>query len=292
MTQILYFEDFSLQKYNSLQLNPHARHVYFPLSAEALITCLNQTKDKKRILLGKGSNILLSKPYYDETYAFIITTMMDNLSQNREELIVEAGLSLQQLAWYAIEHAIKGYEFCEDIPGTIGGALIMNAGQFEYTIGPLVHWVDVYDLSTNTLEHIVPSPHFFTYRNSEFKPSHIIVRCGLKIEPGDEMESLEKVLSFKRERYRKQPRNYPNAGSVFKRPSRNGETYYVWKLFEALGLRGYRIGGAEISKKHPGFIVNINQASIDDVQALIDLCQSLVKKHYDLDLELEWKVIE
>jgi len=292
MTQLLYFEEFSLQKYNSLHLNAHARHVYFPLDADALLQCLKQTQDKKRIILGKGSNILFSKPYYNETYAFIITTMMENLTHAKQDLIVEAGLSLQQLAWYAVEHAIKGYEFCEDIPGTIGGALIMNAGQFEYTIGPLVNWVDVYDIENDTLEHIVPDAQFFNYRSSKFTSNHIIVRCSLKIEPGDEMESLEKVLSFKRERYRKQPRNYPNAGSVFKRPSKNGETFYVWKLFESLGLRGYRIGGAEISKKHPGFIVNINQATIEDVQSLIQLCQSSVKKHFDLDLELEWKTIE
>lgn len=292
MTQFLYFEEFSLQKYNSLQLIAHARHVFFPLNSDALVQCLSQTQDKKRIILGKGSNVLFTKPYYDESYAFIITTMMENLSSSKGELIVEAGLSLHQLAWYAIEHAIKGYEFCEDIPGTIGGALVMNAGQFEYTIGPLVNWVDVYDIQANTLEHIVPDADFFNYRSSKFSPHHIIVRCSLKVESGDEMDSLEKVLSFKRERYRKQPRNYPNAGSVFKRPSKNGETFYVWKLFESLGLRGYRMGGAEISHKHPGFIVNINQATIEDVQGLIQLCQSLVKKHFDLDLELEWKTIE
>jgi UDP-N-acetylmuramate dehydrogenase len=292
MSQRLYFRDFSLRKYNSLNLDAYAAHVFFPLNAQGLLEALSESRGKKRILLGTGSNVLLAHERYDEAYAFIITTMMDNLRQEAGELIVEAGVSLHQLAWYAVEHSIAGYEFCEDIPGTIGGALIMNAGQFEYTIGPLVNWVDVYDTKRDVMEHLIPDAHFFGYRSSQFKPEHIIVACGLKTPSGNDLESLEKVLTFKRERYRKQPRNYPNAGSVFKRPTKDGQTFYVWKLFEELGLRGYRLGGAEISMKHPGFIVNVDNASIADVQALIDLCQQRVKKQFDLDLELEWKTID
>jgi len=216
---------------------------------------------------------------------------MDHIHIENDEIYCDAGASLSQLAWFAIEHSIDGYAFTEDIPGTIGGALIMNAGQYQYTIGQYVNWIDIYDIELNTIKRIIPDESFFSYRNAAFKSTEIVVACGLKNQGGDDLENLEKVLTYKRERYRKQPRNYPNAGSVFKRPVKDGETLFVWKLFEACGLRGKRLGGAELSFKHPGFIVNVNHATTKDVFDLIELCMTSIKEKYDLDLEMEWKVI-
>lgn len=100
------------------------------------------------------------------------------------------------------------------------------------------------------------------------------------------------MLEFKKERYFKQPRNYPNAGSVFKRPTKDGETYFVWKLFDEVSLRGYQVGGARVSDKHPGFIVNVDHATCLDCVTLIQECKDRVKNQFDIDLELEWRVIE
>jgi len=292
MQNYLKLNDVPLKKYNTLQLESLAKSVYFPLNKDGLIEVLSETKTHKRILIGKGSNILLKKEVYPEDDAFIITTLMDEIHINNDEIYCDAGVSLSQLAWFAIEHSIDGYAFAEDIPGTVGGALIMNAGQYQYTIGQYVNWIDVYDTELDAIKRIIPNESFFSYRNAAFKPTEFVVACGLKNQGGDDLENLEKVLNYKRERYRKQPRNYPNAGSVFKRPVKDGETLFVWKLFEACGLRGKRVGGAELSFKHPGFIVNVNHATTKDVFDLIELCKTSVKEKFDVDLELEWKVIE
>ncbi|HET6785503.1 MAG TPA: UDP-N-acetylmuramate dehydrogenase [Erysipelotrichaceae bacterium] len=292
MQNYLKLNDVPLKKYNTLQLESLAKSVYFPLNKDGLIEVLSETKTHKRILIGKGSNILLKKDVYPEDNAFIITTLMDEIHIENDEIYCDAGVSLSQLAWFAIEHSIDGYAFAEDIPGTVGGALIMNAGQYQYTIGQYVNWIDVYDTELNSIKRIIPNESFFSYRNAAFKSTEFVVACGLKNQGGDDLENLEKVLNYKRERYRKQPRNYPNAGSVFKRPVKDGETLFVWKLFEACGLRGKRVGGAELSFKHPGFIVNVNHASTKDVFDLIELCKTSVKEKFDVDLELEWKVIE
>jgi len=292
MQNYLKLNDVPLKKYNTLQLESLAKSVYFPLNKDGLIEVLNETKAHKRILIGKGSNILLKKEIYPEDNAFIITTLMDDIHIENDEIYCDAGASLSQLAWFAIEHSIDGYAFTEDIPGTVGGALIMNAGQYQYTIGQYVNWIEVYDTELNAIKRIVPNDTFFSYRNAAFKSTEFVVACGLKNQGGDDLENLEKVLTYKRERYRKQPRNYPNAGSVFKRPVKDGETLFVWKLFEECGLRGRRLGGAELSFKHPGFIVNVNHATTKDVFDLIELCMTSVKEKFDVDLELEWKVIE
>jgi len=292
MQNYLKLNDVPLKKYNTLQLESLAKCVYFPLNKTGLIEVLSETKTHRRILIGKGSNILLKRDVYPEDNAFIITTLMDEIHIENDEIYCDAGVSLSQLAWFAIEHSIDGYAFAEDIPGTVGGALIMNAGQYQYTIGQYVNWIDVYDTELDAIKRIIPNESFFSYRNAAFKPTEFVVACGLKNQGGDDLENLEKVLNYKRERYRKQPRNYPNAGSVFKRPVKDGETLFVWKLFEACGLRGKRVGGAELSFKHPGFIVNVNHATTKDVFDLIELCMTSVKEKYDVELELEWKVIE
>ncbi len=290
---LIEFKNFSLIKYNTLRLKSVAAVCYFPLNMEGLSEAVEKSAHQKRIFLGNGSNVLFTKEYYDEDHAFIITTMMNNIEKNGPEMIVDAGVTLHDLAWFAMDNEIGGYEFCEDIPGTAGGALIMNAGQWQWTISQYVRWVDVIDLDTKESRRIFPEEGFFQYRHSRFNEMNVVIaRAGLSIAQGDYREILERMLEFKKERYFKQPRNYPNAGSVFKRPTKGNETYFVWKLFDEVNLRGYQIGGARISEKHPGFIVNVDHATCYDCIALISECKTRVKDHFDIDLELEWRVIE
>jgi UDP-N-acetylmuramate dehydrogenase len=293
MNDLFLLHDASLKRYNTLGLEAVAKNLYLPFSQEAFKEAINLTRDKKRVILGNGSNILLVKESYDDAYAFIVSANTDKLSIEGDLMVAEAGVSLQRLSWFCIEQGIDGYEFAEDIPGTIGGALISNAGQFEYTIGMYVAWIDVYLPRTESFERITPDADFFGYRRSGLEElDAIVLACGLRVQKGDGAKSLDKVLDYKRERYRKQPRNHPNAGSVFKRPTKDGVTYYVWKLFEETGLRGYRIGDAEVSAKHPGFIVNLSNATQEDIMALVKECQTRVKERFAIDLQLEWKLID
>lgn len=282
----------SLKKYNSLALDVTAALIYLPLDHEGFLEVLSLTKEKKRVLIGKGCNILLSKSHYDDSTAFIITVMDDDLVMTDTEMIAQAGANLSRLAWFALEQSLAGYAFLEDIPGTVGGALIMNAGQYEFSFGQLVNWIELYDTQTETVKTILPHKDYFGYRTSGIQPHEIVLRAGLKIDKGNDEETLTAILKYKKDRYTKQPRQYPNAGSVFKRPYKDGQSYYVWKLFDEVGLRGHRIGDAQVSAKHPGFIVNLGQASPKDMLDLVKECQDRVKDHFDIDLELEWKVID
>jgi UDP-N-acetylmuramate dehydrogenase len=289
--QILY--NASLKKFNTLRLEARAHTCYVPLTIEGVHQAIQLAKGKKLVLLGNGSNVLFAKDYYDESYAFVVTNRLDDMEIVNNELVVYAGVKLHDLAWFAMDNQIGGYEFCEDIPGTVGGALIMNAGQWEYTIGQYVHWVKIYNLTSEKVQTIIPDDDFFTYRYSRFNEMNaIILSAGLNIQPGDYNDIFNRMMDFKKERYMKQPRNYPNAGSVFKRPFKNGESLFVWKLFDEVDLRGYQIGGAQISPKHPGFIVNVDQATCKDCIDLIDECKSRISKRFDVDLELEWRVIK
>jgi UDP-N-acetylmuramate dehydrogenase len=288
----LVLNDISLKKYNSLALDVKAKTLYLPLDYQGLLDVLSLTQDKKRIMIGKGCNILLTKPFYDDSYAFVVTVMDDDLIINDTEMIAATGVNLSRLAWFALEQSLTGYAFLEDIPGTVGGALIMNAGQYEFSFGQQVNWIDLYDTQTNSVKRVTPDDDYFGYRTSQISCHEIVLRAGLKINKGNDEEILTAMLKYKKDRYLKQPRQYPNAGSVFKRPYKEGQSYYVWKLFDETGLRGYRIGDAQVSHKHPGFIVNLGNATPSDMVNLVKECQDRVKKQFDIDLELEWRVID
>lgn len=283
----------SLKQYNTLRLESKAHLVLFPLNAKGIQEIFQKYNGIEIIILGKGSNILLSKEYYNEDYVFINFKLMDNLEMIEENKIkVEAGTSLSRLSWFAVENNISGLEFLEDVPGSVGGALIMNAGTYEDTIGQLTEEITYYDIENDKLVTEETEEKDFGRRRSKWgNNNNIILSCVLVGQPGDYLKILEKQLLIKKTRYMKQPRNYPNAGSVFKRPSLNGVDHYVWKLFDEVGLRGYKKNGAMISEKHPGFIVNIDRAKYEDVIYLINLAKEKVKSNFGINLELEWKII-
>lgn len=291
--EYIVLNDISLRKYNTLRLDVRAAVVVFPYTVSGLVSALRDYKEQHIVLIGNGSNMFFSKSEYDEQTVFIVSTLCNDIVLHENQLVVESGVSLNQLAWFACENSIAGYAFCEDIPGTMGGALFMNAGQWKYTIGQYVKWIEVYDLEKNETLTLYPDEDFFKYRYSKISTMKVIVlRCALEVKPGEYLEVLDEMLKYRRERYVKQPRNYPNAGSVFKRPKdKNGEDLFVWKLFDETGLRGYRIGDAMISEKHPGFIVNVGQANVQDITLLIQEAVRRVKENFDVELELEWRVI-
>lgn len=285
--------DVSLERYNTLKIESTASLMAFPHNEGGIVALLNKYKDNKEIIvIGKGANLLLSKSYYDDNKLFINLRLMNNLVFKDNEFLVECGATLSELSWFAIEKSIKGFEFLEDIPGTIGGALIMNAGTYKNYISDLVKSVRYYDFETNSIIERKVSDGDFSRRSSFWMNNKsIIISCKFKASSGDYINSLDKVLETKKDRFLKQPRNFPSAGSVFVRPKKDLEDLVVWELIDKVGLRGYSRNGAAFSEKHPGFIINKGGAKYKDVMYLIQLAQKIVKDMFDVDLSIEWKVI-
>lgn len=290
-----YFElkNTSLKRFHTFRCEVTAGLVIIPTNKNGLIQALRDYADRHIVLIGKGSNMIFSQSSYDDRTAFIVTTMVDVIELTDNLLHVDAGVAMHTLAWFACENSIDGYAFCEDIPGTVGGALMMNAGQWRYTIGQYVKWIEVFDLDTKEVKVIYPDDTFFAYRYSRLNEMNVcVLEVALTVQPGEYMEILDLMLQYRRERYVKQPRQYPNAGSVFKRPvDKEGNSLFTWQLFDACDLRGFQIGDAQVSSKHPGFIVNKGNAKVADVQMVIAECQKRVKEKFEVDLELEWRVI-
>lgn len=291
-----YFEmkQASLKRYNTLRLDVTADTVIIPHTIDGLVSALRDFKNREIIIIGNGSNMLFTKEHYNEDYVFIVTILLNDITIKGDEIVTEAGARLHRLAWFACEQSIGGMEFCEDIPGTMGGALIMNAGQWEFTIGQYVNWIEVYNYELDKVEILRPDDAFFAYRYSKINELPVyVLRAGLKTSPGDYNKALDKILFYRHERYVKQPRNFANAGSVFKRPvDANGESLYIWKMFDEVDLRGYRVGDAMVSEKHPGFIVNVKNASVEDMAAVIQECKDRCWKAFQVKIELEWRVIK
>lgn len=292
MNDLIELNNFSLKSYNSMRIDAIAKKVIMPYDIPSLIKAIKLYRDKSIIILGGGANTILSKSYYNDSFVFISTHLMKQIDYAEKHIIAQCGVNLSDLSWFALENSIAGFEFLEDIPGTVGGALIMNAGTYNETIGGLVNKITYYDTELDQLiERQCSISDFFT-RGSWFSTkSAIILECKFISRTGNYISILETMLEVKKKRYMKQPRNYPSAGSVFKRPYLDDKPLYVWELLDKVGLRGTRVGDAMISEKHPGFIVNIGKATGSDILELVNLCKERVLKEINIELELEWRVV-
>ena len=274
-------------------LQAYADTVFIPFETDGVIELLSDYSVKEPIILGKGSNVIFSKDRYDTP--FILTDFLKNIDSNNNYIVSECGVSLSQLSWFALANSVTGFEFLEDIPGSVGGGLYMNAGTYDNCIGNSVHSVIIYDFIEGRTKELMKgdlSP-FWGRRNSFFQHNPcFIIQCTLEANTRANYETiLSLMLDLKKKRYLKQPRNFPNAGSVFKRPYINGEPKYIWQLFDAANLRGYRIGDAQVSEKHPGFIVNSGNATGKDIIELMNHCKMVIKTRFGIQIEEEWKII-
>lgn len=284
-----------LYRHNSMRIHANAEQLYFPHSVQGLIQLCEQFRcSKDMLVLGKGSNTIFLSDNYSRPV--ICTDFLNRIDFVKGKLKVQCGATLSELAWFAMEKGIGGYEFLEDIPGSVGGALFMNAGTYDDTISQLVDSVTVYDYGSKRVQTLAGSelkPHWGKRESYFQKEDCCILECTLKADClKNRSDILDKMLETKKNRYAKQPREYPNAGSVFKRPHIEGKPLYVWKLLEKAGLRGYRVGGAAVSDKHPGFIVNIDNCSGKDLEMLLDCCKKSVKELFGIELEEEWRIIK
>ena len=274
---------------------PMAGHTTFRIGGPA--DCFVQLEDEEQLrkvrrylglagvpffVLGNGSNLLVDDAGY-RGVVLQIGQKMSHISVQGCHIIAKAGATLRQVAAAALEHGLTGFEFASGIPGTVGGGVVMNAGAYGGEMSQVVNQVRVVskegesmELDNDTME--------FRYRGSVIRGSAFTVtEVTFRLEPGDRDAIRGKMEELAARRREKQPLEYPSAGSTFKRPEGN----FAGKLIMEAGFAGYRIGGAQVSEKHCGFVINTGDATARDVRALIKEIQERVKERFRVELEPE-----
>ena len=241
------------------------------------------------MILGNGSNLLVRDGGYEGAMVKLGEGFR-TIEANRETGLLTAGanVSMSQVAQAAIGAGLGGFEPLSGIPGTLGGALFMNAGAYDGEMSFVVREALVMDRNGGD-PRIVPKEEMaLAYRRSAFQESgDVILQVTLKLSPGDSKEIEEKVMEFTRRRNEKQPMNYPSCGSFFKRP----EGYFAGKLITDAGLKGLKLGGAQVSSLHAGFLINTGDATAEDVLLLMKVVQRTVADRFGVELEPEVRII-
>lgn len=278
----------SLEKYNTYRIKAVAKHVYFPSSEVEVIEIAK--KHDKLFFLGNGSNIIFSKEQYEDEIAFVVfCKKFNSFSVDGACVQVQVGALLQDLALVTYHAGLSGIETFYDVPASIGGALIMNAGAYGDEIYTFVKSIRVLDLKTKTVREYQKSEIEYGYRYSMFKNDHNI--CILSAEFEFEKKPKQEIKTKLDDIYSRRLANLPQqptAGSVFKRPQANVP---VGVMVEELGLKGKTIGDAQISPKHAGIIVNNGSAKGADIIALIHYIKEQVFEHYHISLHEEQIII-
>ena len=281
-------KDEPISRYNTYKVGGSADYIFFPNSIENLIKGLKFLKENKVLykVIGNGSNLIFSsKPYKG---VLIKLDKLDDMRINDKEVYVEAGYKTIKLSNKLSRDGYTGLEFATGIPGTIGGAVFMNAGAYNSDFKSIIKSVTFID-DNGDIKTLEGKDLEFEYRNSLFKKEkkQIILSTTLKLEKDNPQKIIELVESRKIRRIESQPLDYPSAGSVFRNPDGN----YAGKLIEDLGLKGYSIGGAKVSEKHANFIINAGNATGEDIKELIEFIQTKVKENYNIDLFLEQELV-
>ncbi len=238
----------------------------------------------KTFVVGRGSNLLVSDEGIDGLVLCVGNAFADIYSEGNE-IIAGAGASLSKIAQYALKNSLTGFEFAAGIPGSLGGAIYMNAGAYGGEMKDVVK--ESYAIGASN-EALIVTEHFFGYRTSVYKDSgSVITGARLRLEKGDKEQISKTMEELSKKRRDKQPVDMPSAGSVFKRP----EGYFAGALIEEAGLKGMKVGGAEVSEKHAGFIVNTGSATADDVKKLIEIIKETVYDKFKVMLETEIRFI-
>ena len=287
---------------------PMSRHTSFQVGGPVPLMALPQNEDEvqqvlsvagmefgvKPFFMGKGTNLLVS----DQGADLLVLKAFDGL--NRLELLPEgewpghqtilagSGVSLARLSSFALKHGLTGLEFAHGIPGSVGGGVYMNAGAYGGELGQVVSSV-VSAASPDEdflREHVNPK---FSYRHSQFQErDSFILRASFSLKPGDPAEIRAKMDDFAQRRKSKQPLEYPSAGSTFKRPAPvDGQPVYAAALIDGCGLKGLTVGGAQVSEKHAGFVINRGGASCADIIKLMAQVRERVFKETGVTLEPE-----
>lgn len=284
---------------NVLTDEPMDRHTTFRVGgpADFFVTPANEEQVRDTVLLlekenvpyyvmGNGSNLLVG----DKGFRGVIIQIAKKMNQIRvdgETIYAQSGALLSRVAAQALANGLTGFEFASGIPGTLGGAVMMNAGAYGGEMKQVL--ANAYVLTKVGEIRVIPADLMeLGYRTSIFsKNQDIVLSAELKLERGNEENIRNYMEELKEKRVSKQPLEYPSAGSTFKRP----EGYFAGKLIQDAGLRGFQVGGAQVSEKHCGFVINRNQATAADILSLMEQVADKVEAQFGVRLEPEVKRI-
>ena len=276
-----------MRDYTSFRIGGAADAVLFAQSEEQLVRAVRLCKeaDERYLVVGNGSNLLVSDRGIRDL-VIIIRDAFSQVSFSDETMTVGAGVRLTAAAQVAAGQSLSGLEFAYGIPGLVGGALAMNAGAYGGEMAQIVQSVrilepdgEIHEFSNEQME--------FGYRKSALKNGRIALSATLLLHRGEEEAIRARMAQYKSARQEKQPLSFPSAGSVFKRP----EGHFAGALIENAGLKGVSVGGAQVSQKHAGFIVNTGTATCQDVLELIKLIQKRVLEQSGVQLETELRPV-
>lgn len=283
-----YLEEFSYKNFNTYAINVKVKLVVFPKNIDNLIKLMKYIKinNIKYIVLGNSSNVIFETEYYDGV--IIKLDYLNEIKIENKTITVGAGFSLIKLSMKVAKLGLTGLEFASGIPGTIGGAIYMNAGAYKSDMGYITHKIKV--LTTEgEIKTLYNKDLNFHYRTSLLKENKdlICLEATLKLKHGKKENIMEVINSRRLKRTTAQPLEYPSAGSVFRNPT----DAFAGELIEDCGLKGKNINGAEVSTKHANFIINRGGAKGADIVELINEVRNAVLKKYNIKLVLEQEII-
>lgn len=284
--RILYNED--MKNHTTFKIGGPVDAMIIPTKEEEIIDCIKflREKDIDFLIMGNGSNLLVK----DGGIRGVVVKLGKEFSAvevTDNNIYCESGALLSTISNLALKHSLKNFEFASGIPGTIGGGITMNAGAYGGEMKNVVKKVRVLDKNNEVKEYSNEDMNF-RYRNSRvWEEGLIVLGVELSLDKGDYDSIKDTITDLNHKRTSKQPIEYPSGGSTFKRP----EGYYAGKLIDDSGLRGLRHGGAMVSEKHCGFVINVDNATCKDVLHLIQVIQKIVMDKYGVKLKREIKLL-
>lgn len=281
--------DCPMDQFTTFRVGGPANAVCFPKEinqVQTLVKWLNK-ESLPYLLVGRGSNLLVN----DEGLNYVVIILEGSLAtiektDQKERLLVGGGLSIVELLSHCSALGLAGVEFMAGIPGTVGGAVIMNAGAFGAAIGDRIQDIQIIT-SQGEWVTLDQAELQFSYRGLRLPQNAIVVKALIQLIQEDTVVIRERIRDYLSRRKASQPLEFPSGGSVFKNPP----NHYAGKLIEQSGLKGKKIGGAAISAKHANFIVNTGDAKAADIVALMELAREKVKKDSGIDLESEIRIV-
>lgn len=286
--QITYRKNYPLSKASTFRIGGNAAFAAYPHTVSELSALLNFCKSKLiyHAVIGNASNVLFSDEGFDGIVIF--TSELTRINVEGNTVHAECGVPLTFLSGIAQKNGLGGFEFAYGIPGTLGGAVYMNAGAYGGEMNDIIESVSWYDKNTGNKGVFSNSECSFDYRDSIFQHTDLIILSAVLRLKKRECELIKAdMIEYMSRRREKQPLEFPNAGSTFKRyPG-----YFTGKLIEEAGLKGYSVGGAQVSEKHAGFIINRENATAADVLNLIEFIKHKIFEMNGINIECEVKFI-
>ncbi|HHU48687.1 MAG: UDP-N-acetylmuramate dehydrogenase [Caldicoprobacterales bacterium] len=278
----------SMRKHTSFRIGGPVDLMVLPAKVEQIQRALEILRDCNvpLMVMGNGSNLLVK----DKGIRGAVIKIADRFSRTEvkgETILAQAGILLSALSRLALKSSLKGLEFASGIPGTLGGAVTMNAGAYGGEMKDVIKWVSILD-EDGKIKILEKEELALGYRTSIIQNTKkIVLEVFMQLNKGDYLESKALIQELTRRRQEKQPLSYPSAGSAFKRPV----GYYAGKLIQDAGLKGMRVGDAQISEKHSGFIINLGNATACDVIKLIEKAKIKVKEQTGVELHPEVRIV-